>query len=149
MHIGLAKLGLATAFFFIGVQAQEPERMAFILVAKRGDSLVVVDVTVVPGHAPVPRRPDLIEPSGKWLCEVRDRGGKISWSGALANPFHRPRHHEAGMEIREDSLAVVRMPYRKGFLRAEFRPDRIRNPEAATAEVPVLTVDLPAPSGEN
>ena len=73
-------------------QASAPERMAFIQVVKHGDSLAIVDVMVVPGHAPMPRDPDRIRPERKWICSVRDAAGGTVWSGALPDPFARSRH---------------------------------------------------------
>lgn len=151
-----AAAGLALAISMLQAGPTGPETMAFIQLAKRGDSVVVADIMLVPGRARLPRFPELIDPDRKWLCEIRDAAGAVVWNHALPDPFGKPRHSIVDADDSPDSLAVVRVPFRAGYLKASFHRLHPRNPlaktagaEAAAQEVstePILTLTFPRPA---
>ncbi|HKP97636.1 MAG TPA: hypothetical protein VJ385_17970 [Fibrobacteria bacterium] len=154
MIIAAARAVCVAFCLLVAAKVSAGERMAFIQVVKRGDSLAVLDVTVVPGRAPMLRDPAKIRPERRWDCSVHNAAGTVVWSGALADPFARTRHAVNGGPEAEDSLAVVRIPYRPGFLRADFLRPRPAGPavsgpapRAKVAAVPILSVELPAAEG--
>src|SRR5882672_2640135 len=95
MDAARALAGLLIPLFAIAAGGASPlsgERMAFVQLLRHGDSITVLDLSVVPGRAPLPRFPQRIATEKKWICEVRNKAGALAWSGIVPDPFAKPRH---------------------------------------------------------